>query len=203
VSCKLLLATNNPGKVSEYRTLLSGISFELVTLQQAGIISVIEETGRTFEENARLKAVTLAVQSRLIALADDSGLEVDALGGEPGVMSARYAGENASDADRVNFLLSRLTGVPWDKRTALFKCIIAIATPAGDVALCEGECRGFITFEPKGKNGFGYDPLFFFPELGKTMAELSPKVKGRISHRARAVMKVPEILSHPPFNCPE
>ena len=201
MACKLLLATGNPGKVREYRTLLSGISFELVTLQEAGINIVVEETGCTFEENARLKAVTLAKQSHLITLADDSGLEVDALGGEPGVMSARYAGENASDADRVSLLLRKMAGVPWDKRTALFKCVIAIATPAGDVALCEGECHGFISLEPKGDNGFGYDPLFYFPELGNTMAELPPEVKGRISHRARAAMKVPEILSHPPFNC--
>jgi len=203
VACKLLLATGNPGKVREYRTLLSGISFELVTLQEAGINIVVEETGCTFEENARLKAVTLAKQSHLITLADDSGLEVDALGGEPGVMSARYAGENASDTDRVNFLLEKMTGIPWDKRTARFKCVIAIATPAGDVALCNGECHGFISFEPKGDNGFGYDPLFYFPELGKTIAELTTEGKDRISHRARASMKVPEILSRPSFACTE
>jgi len=177
------------------------MSHQLVTLQQAGITGVVEETGRTFEENARLKAITLAIRSNQITLADDSGLVVDALGGEPGVMSARYAGEKATDVDRVNFLLGKMTGVPWEKRTALFKCVIAIATPAGDVALCEGECHGFISLEPKGDNGFGYDPVFYFPELGKTMAELTPEVKGRISHRARAAMKVPEILSQPLFNC--
>ena len=201
MSCKLLLATNNPGKVKEYRSLPSGINHELVTLQQAGITSVVEETGRTFEENARLKAITLAIRSNQITLADDSGLVVDALGGEPGVMSARYAGEKATDADRVSLLLRKMAGVPWEKRTALFKCVIAIATPAGDVALCEGECHGFISLEPKGDNGFGYDPLFYFPELGKTMAELPPEVKDLISHRARAAMKVPEILSQPLFNC--
>jgi XTP/dITP diphosphohydrolase len=203
VSCKLLLATNNPGKVAEYRSLLSRINFELVTLQQEGITGAVEETGFTFEENARLKAKTMAVESHLITLADDSGLEVDALGGEPGVRSARYAGENVSDIDRVNFLLAKLAGIPWNKRTGLFRCVIAIATPAGDIAVCDGECRGFIAFEPKGKYGFGYDPVFFFPELGKTMAELPSEIKDRISHRARAAMKVPEILSHPPFLCRE
>ncbi len=203
MSHKLLLATNNPGKVKEYCALLSGINFELVTLKQVGIISVVEEIGNSYEENARLKAITMASQSHLTTLADDSGLEVDALGGEPGVMSARYAGENTSDTDRVNFLLARMTGVPWEKRTAIFRCVIAIATPTGVAAVCEGECHGFITFEPKGGYGFGYDPLFYFSELGKTMAELPPELKGHVSHRARAALKVPEILSNPPFACPE
>jgi XTP/dITP diphosphohydrolase len=190
-----LLATNNRGKIKEYQMLLAGTGLQLVTLKQAGIDTPVEETGQTYEENARLKAVTTARQSGLITLADDSGLEVDALGGEPGVMSARYAGEGASDTERVNFLLKKMAGVPWDKRTALFRCIIAIATPDGKVVFSEGICHGFITFEPRGKNGFGYDPVFFFPELNKTMAELSPEVKSRVSHRGRAAQKVPELLA--------
>ncbi len=158
------------------------------------------ETGLTFEENARIKATAYARESGLLTLADDSGLEVEALGGEPGVRSARYAGDKASDTDRVKLLLANLANVPQEKRTARFRCVIAIATPQGEAAVCEGECRGYITFEAKGNNGFGYDPVFLFPELGQTMAELTPEVKGQISHRARAVKKVPAILTKPPFS---
>jgi XTP/dITP diphosphohydrolase len=201
LNCKLLLATNNNGKVQEFRSLLKSIDFDLVTLNDIGITTKVEETGQTMEENARLKATIYAAESGLLTLADDSGLEVDALGGEPGVRSARYAGNNASDTDRVNYLLSKLISVPWEKRTARFRCVIAIATPEGNFALCDGECCGLITFEPKGSNGFGYDPVFYFPELGKTMAELSPEIKGRISHRANAAKNVPGILSRSPFTC--
>jgi XTP/dITP diphosphohydrolase len=203
LNCKLLLATNNKGKIRELRSLLKGIDFDLVTLDDVGITTTVEETGQTMDENARLKATFYAAESDLLTLADDSGLEVDALGGEPGVRSARYAGNNASDTDRVNYLLSKLSSVPWEKRTARFRCVIAIASPEGHFALCDGECRGMITFGPKGSNGFGYDPVFYFPELGKTMAELSPETKGRISHRALATQKVPEILSRSPFRCPK
>ncbi|MDD5288509.1 MAG: XTP/dITP diphosphatase [Dehalococcoidales bacterium] len=191
---KLLLATNNIGKVREYRNLLLGIPFELVTPVEIGIDTVVEEKGTTFEENARLKACALAKESGLLTLADDSGLEVDALNGEPGVMSARYAGENANDAKRVNFLLSKLKGIPKEKRNARFRCVIAIAQPDGEVAFCDGECAGMIAFEPCGKNGFGYDPIFCFPKYGKTMAELPIEVKNRISHRGRAAQKARLVL---------
>ena len=193
---KLLLATNNPGKVHEYRLLLSGVPFELVTPAAEGITTVVNETGTSFEENARLKATALAAESGLLALADDSGLEVDALGGEPGHLSARYAGENASDRDRVGFLLSRLKDVPREKRTARFRCVIALATPGGEVELCYGECRGYIILEPRGKYGFGYDPVFYLPELGKTMAELPLSLKNQISHRGQAARKAAEILKN-------
>ena len=143
---------------------------------------------------ARLKATVLATQSQLLALADDSGLEVDALGGEPGRLSARYAGEGASDRDRVNYLLARLEGVPWPKRSARFRCIIAIATPGGEVELCSGECRGFITLEPRGEQGFGYDPVFYLPDLDKTMAELPLEIKNQVSHRGQAARKVYQVL---------
>jgi len=182
---KLLLATNNQAKVREYKHLLQSLPFELVSLAEQGITTAVSEVGGSLEENARLKATTLAAQSQLMALADDSGLEVDALGGEPGPLSARYAGEGASDRDRLNYLLARLKGVPWERRSARFRCVVAIATPDGEVKLCSGECRGVITFEPKGRHGFGYDPVFYLPELGKTMAELPLEIKNQISHRGQ------------------
>ena len=191
---KLLLATNNQAKVREYQSLLRGIPYEIVTLAEQGINTVVEETGQSLEENARLKAVTMAADSGLLSLADDSGLEVDALGGKPGPLSARYAGEGASDIERINYLLSRLKDVPQEKRTARFRCVIAIATPEGKVTLCSGECRGFIAAAPRGKQGFGYDPVFYLPELGKTMAELPLEEKNRISHRGQAARKAREVL---------
>jgi XTP/dITP diphosphohydrolase len=191
---KLLLATNNEGKAREYKSLLSGVPFELVTPAEVGITTDVEETGKSFEENARLKAATLAAESGLLTLADDSGLEVDALGGEPGTLSARYAGENASDADRVRYLLSKMQGVPEEKRQARFVCVIAIATPDGKVEFCSGECDGFIALKPRGNRGFGYDPIFYLPELDKTMAELPPEEKNQISHRGRAAAKAREVL---------
>ncbi len=197
---KLLLATNNKGKVREYRSLLKDIPLELVTPAEEGIATEVDEVGESLEENARLKATLLAAESRLLALADDSGLEVDALGGEPGRLSARYAGEGASDKDRVSYLLSRLENVPEDRRSARFRCIIALATPGGAVEYCSGECRGTITFEPRGEQNFGYDPIFYLPELGKTMAELTLEEKNRISHRGQAARKVYKLLQKPPFS---
>jgi XTP/dITP diphosphohydrolase len=191
---KLLLATNNEGKAREYKSLLSGVPFELVTPAEVGITTEVAEVGKSFEENARLKATTLAAESQLLTLADDSGLEVDALGGEPGTLSARYAGENASDSDRVNYLLAKMQGIPEEKRQARFKCVIAIATPQGNVELCTGECDGFIALKPKGNRGFGYDPVFYLPELKKTMAELPPEAKNKISHRGRAAREAIKLL---------
>jgi XTP/dITP diphosphohydrolase len=191
---RLLLATSNKGKVREYRSLLQSLPFDLVTLAEVGITADVEEVGETLEENARLKATALAAQSRMSALADDSGLEIDALGGEPGRLSARYAGEGASDRDRVNYLLSKLEGVPWEERSARFRCVIAVAVPDGQVEFCSGECRGVIALEPKGEQGFGYDPIFYLPELDKTMAELPLEVKNDVSHRGKAARKVPQAL---------
>ncbi|MEE8599115.1 MAG: RdgB/HAM1 family non-canonical purine NTP pyrophosphatase [Dehalococcoidales bacterium] len=191
---KLLLATNNQAKVYEYRSLLLNPACELVTLAEQGITTVVDEVGESLEENARLKATALAAESRLLALADDSGLEVDALGGEPGRLSARYAGEGASDRDRVNYLLSRLKSVPWIERSACFRCVIAVATPDGELEFCSGECRGIITFEPKGEHGFGYDPVFYLPQLDKTMAELPLEIKNQVSHRGQAARKVSSVL---------
>ncbi|OGO31501.1 MAG: non-canonical purine NTP pyrophosphatase, RdgB/HAM1 family [Chloroflexi bacterium RBG_16_56_11] len=186
---KLLLATGNRGKQREYKSLLRGISFDIVTPSERGINVAVDESGGSFEENARLKAVAFADASGLLALADDSGLEVDALGGEPGPLSARYAGEGASDSDRISYLLSRLKDVPEKRRMARFRCVIALAEPAGKVEIFSGECRGVITTSPRGAHGFGYDPVFFLPELGKTMAELTVEEKNRASHRARAAEK--------------
>jgi len=192
---KLLLATNNRGKVREYRSLLQNLAYELVTPAEQGIATVVDEVGESLEENAGLKATVLAVESQLLALADDSGLEVDALGGEPGRLSARYAGENASDEDRVNYLLLRLKNVPGEKRTARFRCVIAIATPGGEVEFFSGECPGLITLEPRGEQGFGYDPILYLPELDRTMAELSLEIKNQISHRGQAARKTYPLLA--------
>jgi XTP/dITP diphosphohydrolase len=193
---KLLIATRNAGKLRELSQLLYGIPFQLTSLDQEGIDVVVDETGTTLEENAKLKATLCASASNLLTLADDSALEVDALDGEPGVRSARYAGENASDADRVSYLLSKLQDIPWEKRTARFRCVIAIAHPSGEVKLCEGQCHGIVCLEPRGKQGFGYDPIFYFAELDKTMAELTPEEKNKLSHRGRAAEKARQLLSH-------
>jgi XTP/dITP diphosphohydrolase len=191
---KLLLATSNPGKIREYHFLLDGPGYEITTLAEEGIAKVVSESGNNYEQNARLKAITYAKLSQLTALADDSGLEVAALNGEPGVRSARFAGEAATDAERVSFLLAKLNGVPRERRTACFKCVIVIATPEGQSKVCYGECRGMIALEAKGENGFGYDPIFFLPEIGKTMAELPLATKNQISHRARASQKARQVL---------
>lgn len=191
---KLLLGTNNQAKVREYRSLLTDLDHELVTMAEQGISVVVEEVGESLEENARLKAKTIAARSRLLTLADDSGLEVDALGGEPGRLSARYAGENATDKELIEYLLQRLDGVSRENRTARFRCVIALATPGGKVELCSGDCPGLITFEPRGERGFGYDPIFYLPELDKTMAELTLEQKNKISHRGQAARKAAEVL---------
>lgn len=191
---KLLIATHNQGKLIEYQELLAGLPLELVTLGDVGIPEDVEENGATFDENARLKALAYARKSGLLTLADDSGLEVDALGGEPGVHSKRYAGENKTDAERNAFLLEKLRNVPASQRTARFRCVIAIATPAGQVWESAGTCEGEILFAPRGSHGFGYDPIFYFPELHATMAELPTPVKNQVSHRARAARGARAIL---------
>ena len=187
---KLLIATGNAGKVREYRALLSDTGLELTWPGREQLNVVVDEVGDTYEENARLKAEAYAQASGLWALADDSGLEVDALGGAPGIRSARFAGEGAQDQDRYLLLLEHLAGTPPDARGARFRCVIALASPRGDVWLCEGTCEGVIATSPSGVGGFGYDPVFFIPELGRTMGELCPEVKNRISHRAKATQQV-------------
>jgi XTP/dITP diphosphohydrolase len=185
----ILLATANEGKVREFRMLFKDLPVRLVGLRDAHVTEEIEETGATFEANARLKAETYARLSGLWALADDSGLEVDALGGEPGVRSRRYAGTDATDAQLVQYLLRKLRGVPVERRQARFRSVIAIASPEGVQHMVEGECRGVIAFEPRGTEGFGYDPIFYLPEKGKTLAELPLNEKNQVSHRGRAAVR--------------
>lgn len=192
---KLLLASSNPGKIREYRLLLGDIGYQIVTLSEQGLSKVTTESGNTYEQNAEMKATTYAKLSQLITLADDSGLEVDALHGKPGIHSARFAGKNATDADRVTKLLTMMGSIPWDRRTAHFKCVIAIATPEGKLILCQGKRHGIIAFEAKGENGFGYDPIFYLPELAKTMAELPLELKNQLSHRGQAAQKARNILN--------
>ena len=187
---QLLIATRNPGKVREYRQLLQAAPFTLVGLDSLGLAEEVAETGQTFTENAWLKARAYASWSGLLALADDSGLEVDALSGEPGVHSARYGGDlNATDQDRVNLLLQKLESVPWEQRTARFRCVIAIAQLSGEGIAVEGAVEGMIQYEPQGEGGFGYDPVFYLPSYGRTTAQLSLEEKNRISHRADAARK--------------
>ena len=204
---KLLLATNNAGKVAELRQILDGCGWELVTPADAGLDMEVGETGQGYAENATIKAVAFAQASGLTALADDSGIEVDALDGRPGALSARYAGPNRTDAERVAKLIEELRDVPDERRTARFRCVIAIASPQGEVDLVEGTVEGRIAREPRGENGFGYDPAFLLPERGLTMAELPPDEKHAVSHRgaaARAARKVLEkMLRGAGFSPPE
>ena len=191
---KILLATNNKAKVREYARLLQSIPYQVVSLEDVNISEQVEETGTSFEENAILKAKRYAELSGLTTIADDSGLEVDALCGEPGVRSARYAGKGASDKERIDFLLNKIVDVPWEKRHAQFRCVIAIAFPDGKVQICQGQCRGILTFKPLGDKGFGYDPIFYLPDLHKTMAELSMSEKNAISHRGKAAEEARKAL---------
>jgi XTP/dITP diphosphohydrolase len=192
---KLLVATHNPGKVREYRELLAELPIEVTYLDAEGITQEVEETGETFTDNAILKATSYARVSGLWTWADDSGLEVDALDGAPGVYSSRYAGPGATDADRYRKLLDALTGVPWAQRTARFRCVVALATPGGPVQTADGRCEGLIAFGPAGSNGFGYDPVFFLPERGATMAQLPPEIKHQISHRGLAARAAEKLLA--------
>ncbi|MBM3190468.1 MAG: XTP/dITP diphosphatase [Chloroflexi bacterium] len=191
---KLLIATRNPGKKAEYAAILADFGLELVTLADLGIEADVDETGSTFAENALLKARAYAGLSGLLTLADDSGLEVDALDGAPGIRSARYAGPGATDQERYQQLLRALDGVPDERRGARFRCAIALVWPDGREEIVEGTCEGRITHEPRGTHGFGYDPVFHVLGYGCTMAELSPETKNRISHRARAGALAREVL---------
>lgn len=188
----LLVATGNRGKIREYRAVLAALPARLLFLPDLSLPVKVSEEGSTYADNARTKAQAYARLSGLLALADDSGLEVDALGGAPGPRSARYA--PGSDSDRLTALLQRLEGVPWEQRTARFRCVVAVATPDGDLYTAEGVCEGVIAAAPAGEGGFGYDPVFYLPEFGCTMAQLPAATKNRISHRARAVQAVLPLL---------
>ncbi len=191
----LLIATNNQNKVRELREILHNVPVSMLSPVDAGIDVQVEETGRTYVTNARRKALAFARASGMVALADDSGLEVAALGGAPGVYSARYAGDGASSAERIALLLRNLDGVPWERRQAHFVAVIAIATPSGIVRCCRGSVRGVIMLAPQGTGGFGYDPVFYMPAYSCTMAELPAEIKNRASHRARAALRAVPIIT--------
>ena len=195
----LLLATTNHHKLVEYRAIFTDLPFKLNSLRDIQLDLDVEETGTTFQENAELKALAYARASGMLALADDSGLEIDALGGAPGVYSARFAGPDATYEERFRIIFERLRGVPMAQRTGRFRCVISIAEPSGYMRSVEGAIEGLITEEPRGDNGFGYDPIFLVPELGETTAELAPEEKNRISHRGRAARQARALLDRWPY----
>lgn len=192
---QLLLATNNAGKAAELRDLLDGCGWELVTPADLALTVDAEETGETYQDNARIKAMAGMTASGLVTLADDSGLEVQVLGGEPGVKSARFLGPDASFPERFAEIERRLSGLPLDQRTCRFVAVIAIANPrSGEVHFAEGDVRGLIASRPRGDGGFGYDPIFWSPEQSATFGELPEREKAIISHRARAAAGARQIL---------
>ena len=191
---KVIFATGNQGKMKEIREILGDLDIELLSLKDAGIHADIVEDGKTFEENAQIKAKTICAQTGEIVLADDSGLEIDYLNKEPGIYSARYMGENTDYHIKNANLIQRLEGVPDEKRTARFVCAIAAAFPDGRVETVRGTMEGRIGYEEKGANGFGYDPIFFLPEYGCTSAELSMEEKNKISHRGKALRAIKDEL---------
>ena len=187
---KLLVATHNEGKLREFKQLFQGMGLELLSLDDMGITRDVAESGETFEANARLKAETYGAATGLPTLADDSGLEVDALDGAPGVYSARYGGPDLTSEQRYELLLENLRGEPPERRSARFYCVIALKLPGKPTVTFYGEVAGVIASEPRGRGGFGYDPVFWLPGYRATMAELPAESKNRISHRARAAEKL-------------
>lgn len=191
---KIIFATSNEGKMKEVRSILEGMDMEVLSMKEAGIHVDVVEDGKTFEENAVIKAVEIQKVCNAIVLADDSGLEVDYLNKEPGIYSARYMGEDTSYDIKNQSLIDRLAGVEDEKRTARFVCAIAAAFPDGSVEVTRGTIEGRIGYEEKGTNGFGYDPIFYVPEYGCTTAELSMEQKNEASHRGKALRKMKEII---------
>lgn len=189
-----IAATRNKGKLDEIKEILSGFPFKVISMEEAGIFEDIEETGSTFEENALIKAKEVCKLTGGIVMADDSGLEVDFLNGAPGIYSARFAGEGASDKDKNNKLLKLLEGVPMEKRTARFVCAIAVVFPDFTHFTVRGTCEGYIANKPEGSNGFGYDPLFYMKEYKMTTAQMEPGRKHAISHRGKALRLMVEKL---------
>lgn len=191
---KIVLATNNKHKIEEIKYILSDPRLEILTLNDFKGFPKIEETGKTLEENAILKAKAIYQFTQLISLADDSGLEVDALDGAPGVLSSRFAGPHCSYKDNNMKLLSLMKNIPWKKRGATFVCVVAIAKDVDNIKTVRGEVRGIVTTEERGEGGFGYDPVFYLPELGKTFAQLSFEEKNKRSHRTKAFRKTKELI---------
>ena len=191
---EVIVATRNRGKIREFRDALMGLNLRLYGLTDFPDVPEIEEDGDSFAENALKKARFYSTYFGKLTLADDSGLEVDGLKGRPGIRSARYAGERASSQENNQKLLKEMEGIPISKRGARFRCIIAVKSPGGKEAVSEGSCHGRIGFKEKGRKGFGYDPLFFLPRQGKTMAELSLEEKNKVSHRGKALRKIRKMI---------
>jgi XTP/dITP diphosphohydrolase len=198
----LLIATANPHKLDEFRTIFADLPYQLLSLNDVQLNINVEETGTTFQENSELKALAYARASGLLSLVDDSGLEIDAMGGAPGVYSARFGGENLPYRERFQLIFGRMHDLPLEQRTARFRCVITIAEPSGYHRSVEGTIEGLITEVPRGENGFGYDPIFLVPELGKTTAEISPEHKNRISHRGQAAHSACVLLEDWPRSSP-
>jgi len=197
-SSKLLIASNNNHKVAEFKRLFAHLPIELVTPNDINLNLDVDETGDTFEANARLKAHAFAEASGLPALADDSGIEVDSLNGRPGVLSARYGGEGLDDAGRVQLLLREMAAIPDDQRSCRYRVVLVLvdhAKPAGTEDSTEGRCEGFVALATSGANGFGYDPIFYVPAFGKTIADVTSDQKDSISHRGIAARDMAEILA--------
>lgn len=192
---KLLIASNNAGKAIEFRELLAGSGWDIVAPADIGLTLDVEETGTTYAENARLKAEAFCAASGLASLADDSGLEVDALNGAPGALHHLHGWDGANQEERITILLQALKDVPEGRRTARFRAVIVVVTPEGGRLQAEGACKGVIAFAPAGTGGFGYDPVFYLPERGKMMAELTASEKNLISHRGRAAALMRERLA--------
>jgi len=186
----VVIATRNTGKMNEMRKMLFNTSFSAFSLDEVSVLEEVEETGTSFEENAMLKAETYGKLSGKLTIADDSGIEVDALGGAPGIYSARYGGDGKDDQDRNKLLLENVEGIPEHQLTARFRCVVALWNPIDNtIVTFDGKIEGKITRNVRGENGFGYDPLFFFPEKNKTLAELTLIEKERVSHRGEAMRK--------------
>lgn len=190
-----VLATRNPHKLQEITMILDDLGVEWIPYSSLGDVPPLKEEGASLWDNAAAKAETAAAFSGRVTLAEDSALEVDALGGAPGVHSSRFLGEGATDQDRIQEILRQLRTYPWHGRTARFRCVVAVARPGGEIDFAEGVCEGYIAWEPRGTAGFGYDPIFYVPEYRKTFAEIEPSLKNRISHRAKALEGCRKLLA--------
>ncbi|WP_422123022.1 XTP/dITP diphosphatase [Planococcus sp. X10-3] len=187
---EIIIATKNKGKAKDFEALLEPMGYKVLTLHDVAPHLDVEETGDTFEANAILKAETIAQELQATVIADDSGLEIDALDGEPGVYSARYSGEEKNDDSNIDKVLQKMVQVPAAEKTARFRCVLALASPGQETIIFEGTCEGLIADERKGDNGFGYDPIFYVPALEKTMAEMEPAEKAAVSHRGNAIREL-------------
>lgn len=191
---KIIFATSNEGKVKEIKEILKDFPIEVLSMKEMGVSTDVEENGSTFEENSLIKARALSKLTGLPALADDSGLEVDYLNGEPGIYSARYLGKDTDYSYKNNYIIDKLADAKGEERSARFVCVISLVLPDGREFVERGVIEGLIGYEQKGENGFGYDPIFYLPEYGKTSAEISPDEKNKISHRGKALTEMKKII---------